>query len=121
MHRRFNVRLNSLCTISSENVYARLKQRFPILREMRSYFQTSQRIIIACCVLHNIAEKFKDELPVDVDRLDPYRRPMADVDLYDLPAEIVIEPRSAEVYAARVKRDEYPLSFENNRRRRRRC
>lgn len=120
MHRRFNVRLNGLRTISSENVYARLKQRFPILREMRSDFQTSQRIVIACCVLHNIAEKFKDELPADVDHLDPYRRPMADVDLYDLPAEILIEPRSVEVDAAKAKRDEYCLAFENSRHRRRR-
>ena len=85
----------------------RLKQRFPILCEMRSDFQTSQRIVIACCVPHNIAEKFKDELPADVDHLDPYRRPMVDVDLYDLPAEILFEPRSVEVDEAKAKRDKF--------------
>ena len=47
-------------------------------------------------------------------------RLMADVDLYDLPAEILIEPLSVEVDPAKAKRDEYCLAFENSRHRGRR-
>ena len=35
MHHTFNRKLNGLRTVSSENVYGRLKQRFPILQQLR--------------------------------------------------------------------------------------
>ena len=60
MHHTFNRRLNGLRTVSSENVYGRLKQRFPILRQLRMFLVSSQNVVLACCVLHNMSEAFKD-------------------------------------------------------------
>lgn len=61
--RRFNTKLSSLRTEMTENVFARLKQRFPILRELRYNLRYAQRTVLACCVLHNIAASLNDEVP----------------------------------------------------------
>lgn len=60
---RFNGALSGLRTCMTENVYARLKGRFPILRQLRYGLKLSKRVIIACCVLHNIAETISDSPP----------------------------------------------------------
>ena len=57
----------------TENVYGRLKARFPILREMRHNLVYSQRIVVACAVLHNMAEFFMDKVD-DVTAQDPFGR-----------------------------------------------
>ena len=62
---RFNAKLNGMRTIMTENVYSHLKQRFPILRELRYNLAFSQRVIEACCVLHNITEFIKNEISDD--------------------------------------------------------
>ena len=80
MQRELDNPLNGLRTVSSENVYGRLKQRFPILGEMRSDFSQAQRIVVTCCVLHNMAEHFLDEVSADVDGNDPHGRPLVDAD-----------------------------------------
>ena len=61
--RRFNGALSGLRTCMTENIYGRLKGRFPILRQLRYDLKFSKQVIIACCVLHNIAEKEDDSLP----------------------------------------------------------
>ena len=60
----------------TENVFGRLKQRFPVLRELRTNLRYSQRIIVVCCILHNFAVLLGDELPHDVNASDPHRRPL---------------------------------------------
>lgn len=70
----FNGALSGARTLMTENVYGRLKGRFPILREMSHYLNYSQRIVVACSVLHNIAESLNDEID-DVTPDDPLRRP----------------------------------------------
>ena len=77
---RFNGKLSGLRTVMTENVYGRLKARFPILREMRHHLVYSQRIVVACSILHNIAESLNDEID-DVTPDDPLRRP------FDEPAQ----------------------------------
>ena len=71
----FNGKLSGLRTRMTENVYGRLKARFPILREMRHNLVYSQRIVVACAVLHNMAESFMDKVD-DVTAQDPYGRPV---------------------------------------------
>lgn len=72
--RRFNSKLSGLRTEMTENVFGRLKQRFPILRELRYNLQYAQRTTLACCVLHNIAVFLEDEVPAEVDSADPHNR-----------------------------------------------
>ena len=45
----------------SENIYGRWKKRFPILKNMRTDLELSQKIIISTAVLHNIAQILGDE------------------------------------------------------------
>lgn len=69
----FNGALSGVRTRLTENVYGRLKARFPILREMRHDLVYSQRIVVACAVLHNMAEFFMDKVD-DVTAQDPFGR-----------------------------------------------
>ena len=109
MHHTFNCRLNGLRTVSSENVYGRLKQRFPILRQLRMDLTRAQRVVLACCVLHNMAEEFKDEVPprgrVPAHLLD-------DADDDDNEEEDDDDDgRNAQVLQARAHRDTYANNF----------
>ena len=64
--RRFNYKHSGLRTVMTEHIFGRLKKRFPILRHLRYHLELSQKVIVACCILHNIAVKFKTPLPPDV-------------------------------------------------------
>ena len=44
----------------SECVYGRWKKRFPILRQMRTHFELSQKIIVATAILLNIGQLWED-------------------------------------------------------------
>ena len=59
--------LAALRTRCTENIYGRHKQRFPILRAMRSHLQAAQRQIVVCCILHNIADTLSDKGPDQVE------------------------------------------------------
>ena len=83
----FNARLCAIRTRMTEHIYGQLKQRFPILREMRRHFRTSQKIIIVCCILHNMAEFLLDEVPDEVNEMDPHKRPLPGVDVGRVPEE----------------------------------
>jgi hypothetical protein len=61
--RLFNARLSALRTVMSENVFARWKNMFPILRMLRSHFENAKIIVMATAILHNIAIKFGDVEP----------------------------------------------------------
>ena len=50
----FNSRLSAIRTVNSENVFARLKNTFPILRMLRAHYEHAKHIVIAVCILHNI-------------------------------------------------------------------
>ena len=54
----FNARLSAIRTRMSENVFARWKGMFPILRMMRAHYHHAKIIITATAILHNIAIKF---------------------------------------------------------------
>ena len=64
--RRFNHRLSGLRTVLTEHHFGRLKKRFPILRQLRTHLELSQKTIIACSVVHNLLTKWNDPLPDDV-------------------------------------------------------
>jgi hypothetical protein len=59
----FNTHLSSICTKMSENVFARWKGTFPILRMFRAHYH--KLIIMATAILHNIAIKFGELEPED--------------------------------------------------------
>ena len=59
----------------SENVFGQWKMRFPILRQMRHSVRTSQKIILATAVLHNMSKVHGLDMdeghPCDVDEVEP--------------------------------------------------
>ena len=59
----FNSRLSAIRTIMTENIFGRWKKRFPILTNLRTHLELSQKIIIATAILHNIATLWNEELP----------------------------------------------------------
>ena len=61
--RLFNRRLSGLRTVMSECIYGAWKRRFPILKNMRTDFSLSQKIIVATGVLANLARMWGDDLP----------------------------------------------------------
>ena len=64
---RFNFKHSGMRTTMTEHIFGRLKKRFPILRQLRFHLELSQKVIVACCILHNMAVKFKTPLPPDDD------------------------------------------------------
>ena len=81
----------------TENLYGRLKVRFPILREQRHHLMFAQRIVVACAVLHNIAAKLNDEVnPITAD--DPLQRPYEEAVQMaprNLPVPVALPPAAA--------------------------
>ena len=69
MARLFNTRLSALRTVMSENVFARWKGTFPILRKMRAHYDRAKIIIIATAILHNIAILFGEVEPEEDDQV----------------------------------------------------
>ena len=61
--RRFNQSLSAIRTIMTENIFGRWKKRFPILTNLRTHLELSQKIIIATAILHNIATLWNEQLP----------------------------------------------------------
>jgi hypothetical protein len=57
--RLFNGRLSGLRTVMSENVFALLKHRFPVLRNIRGHLPSAKIVVLATAVLHNIAIKIR--------------------------------------------------------------
>ena len=49
----------------TENIYGQPKNRFPILRNTRTHLEFLQKIVVACCILHNMAKTWADEGPGD--------------------------------------------------------
>ena len=47
----------------TENIFGRWKKRFPIITNLRTHLELSQKIIIATAILHNIATLWSDPLP----------------------------------------------------------
>ena len=61
--KKFNSALSGIRTIMTENIFGRWKKRFPIITNLRTHLQFSQKIIIATAILHNIATLWSDPLP----------------------------------------------------------
>ena len=61
--KKFNSALSAIRTIMRENIFGRWKKRFPIITNLRTHLQFSQKIIIATAILHNIATLWSDPLP----------------------------------------------------------
>ena len=59
----FNSRLCSIRMLMTEDVYGRMKQRFPFLREIRCELKVAQRKIVVIAMLNNICEMLKDDVP----------------------------------------------------------
>jgi len=59
----FNARLSAIRTVMSENVFARWKGTFPILRKMRAHYGHAKIIIIATAILHNMSILFGEVEP----------------------------------------------------------
>lgn len=57
----FNTAHSRLRTVMTENIYGQLTGRFPVLKNTRTHFPLSQKIIVVCCMLHNMAKKWKEE------------------------------------------------------------
>ena len=51
--RIFNRRHSGLRTVMTENIFGMWKRKFPILKGLRTDFEFSQKIIIACAILFN--------------------------------------------------------------------
>ena len=49
--------------LMTEDVYGRMKQRFPFLREIRCELKVAQRKIVVIAMLNNICEMLKDDVP----------------------------------------------------------
>ena len=63
--RLFNKRLSGLRTVMSECLFGVWKRRFPILKNLRTDFSLSQRIVVATAILQNMARMWEDEEPSD--------------------------------------------------------
>ncbi len=63
LSRLFNSRLSAIRTRMSENVFARWKGMFPILRMLRAHYHHAKIIIVATAILHKIAIKFGEVEP----------------------------------------------------------
>ena len=61
--KKFNSALSGIRTIMTENIFGRWKKRFPIITNLRTHLQLSQKIIIATAILHNIATLWSESLP----------------------------------------------------------
>ena len=61
--KKFNSKLSAIRTIMTENIFGRWKKRFPIITNLRTHLELSQKIIIATAILHNIATLWSDPLP----------------------------------------------------------
>ena len=59
----FNKKLSAIRTIMTENIFGRWKTRFPIITNLRTHLELSQKIIIATAILHNIATLWNEQLP----------------------------------------------------------
>jgi hypothetical protein len=60
--RLFNRRISGLRTMMSECLFGVLKKRFPILKNLRTDYELSQKVILAAAVLFNIARMWEDEI-----------------------------------------------------------
>ena len=61
--RKFNQSLSAIRSIMTENIFGRWKKRFPIITNLRTHMELSQKIIIATAILHNIATLWNEQLP----------------------------------------------------------
>ena len=61
--RLFNRRLSGLRTMMSECLYGVWKARFPILKNLRTDFVFSQKIVVATAILFNLARMWDDPDP----------------------------------------------------------
>ena len=52
--RLFNRRHSGLRTVMTENIFGVWKRKFPILKGLRTDFNFSQKIILACAILFNL-------------------------------------------------------------------
>ena len=60
--RLFNRRLSGLRTVMSECLFGSWKRRFPIIKNLRTHYELSQKIILATAVLFNLARMWEDEM-----------------------------------------------------------
>ena len=61
--RLFNRRLSGARTVMSEGLYGVWKRRFPILKNMRTHYVLSQKIILSTAILFNMARMWSDNGP----------------------------------------------------------
>ncbi len=107
--RQFNVRLCAIRTVCTENLFARLKQRFPVLRNMRRHYLNAKKTIIAVCCLHNISIRWDDVDP------EPVQAPQQ----HPLPMEAVEGNAVASRRRGQLVRDQLMFGMDPNFRRRR--
>lgn len=59
--RVFNRKLSGLRTVMSECLYGVLKRKFPILKNLRTEFQLSQKIVVCTAILFNMSRLWLDQ------------------------------------------------------------
>ena len=59
----FNTRHSKLRTMITKNKYGQFKTNFPVLRNTRTHSEFLQIIVVASCILHNIATTWAEEGP----------------------------------------------------------
>ena len=64
----FNKKLSGARTVMTENVFALLKRRWQILKNMTLHVPRAVKAIKACAILHNICVDWKDEIPEENDQ-----------------------------------------------------
>ncbi len=65
----FNRRHSRLRTVSTGNIFSRMKKKYPILKTLRARHKRARKIVIACAILHNIGIRWAQEniqVPADV-------------------------------------------------------
>jgi hypothetical protein len=87
--RLFNSRLSGLRTVMSENVFARLKQQFPVLINMQAHLPSSKFIILAVAILHNVSGRLREVQPEDDEEI---LEPLGEI-ILQMEAEVQVNPR----------------------------
>ena len=97
----------------TENIFGRLKRKFSILKQLRCALELSQKIVLACCILHNMYTTWSKEDESDSDDDSNNTDTEYDSDSSDENDEVVIpdQNRIAVRHAGQAKRDEIRLSM----------
>jgi hypothetical protein len=63
----FNRRHSRLRTVSTENIFGRMKKKYPILKTLRACHKRARKIVIACAILHISIRWAQENIQVPAD------------------------------------------------------